>query len=105
MERAEAGEQLIDLEIMCLVMWRGIDKMIYENANKEQRKVLKIMEERINHLYQNPMELTRAEEAWFYQRDLIERERLGREEGIAEGIAKGKAEGMVKAYVQCIVSF
>ena len=46
------------------------------------------MEEKINTLYQNPMELKSAEQAWFYQRDLIERERLGREAGIAEGIAE-----------------
>ena len=64
------------------------------------------MEERINSLYENPMELTRAEEAWFYQMDLKERERIGKEEGIAIGKEEGKLIGIdigkIKAYTACI---
>jgi len=51
------------------------------NANKKQRKVIKIMGNRLNPLYNDPMEMTQAEDEFFYQLDLIERERLGKEEG------------------------
>ena len=43
------------------------------------------MENRLNTLYNDPMEMTRAEDEFFYQLDLIERERLGKEEGIPIG--------------------
>jgi len=64
------------------------------NANEKQRKVLKVMENRLNTLYNDPMEMTRAEDEFFYQLDLIERERLGKEEGISIGKDIGKEEGI-----------
>jgi len=93
------GEALTDLEIICFAVRRGIHQMTYDKANDKQKKVLMVMEESLNALHENPLELTRAEEAWFYQMDLIERERLGREEGLLlgkqEGLALGKKEGLV----------
>jgi len=81
--------------------------MTYDKANDKQKKVLMVMEESLNALHENPLELTRAEEAWFYQMDLIERERLGREEGLLlgkqEGLDLGKQEGLAIGEKQFLI--
>ena len=64
------------------------------NANERQKKILKAIGNRLNPLYNDSMEMTRAEDEFFYQLDLIEREKIGKEEGISIGKDIGKEEGI-----------
>ena len=94
--KEKTKEALTDLEIICLAIWKGITDMTYKKANKQQRKVLKVMENRLNTLYNDPMEMTRAEDEFFYQLDLIEREKIGISIGEEKGIPIGERQLMVK---------
>lgn len=90
------GTPLTDLEILCLALRKGINEMVYEYANEKQKQVLKVMESQLNALNDDPIGLTLAQETWFYQMDLLERERIGKQEGISIGKQEGEKNLLIK---------
>lgn len=86
------GEALEDLEFICSLIQEGFDPMIYKKASEAQKKIYKVMEDSYQTLYNDPTEVTNAEQAFFYQHSLEAHRELGMIEGKKEGLIEGKRE-------------
>jgi len=101
--KKEKHEQLTDLEVLAYVHWRGINEEVKAMSNEKQKKVMAVMEDTRQELYNNPYEFTMAERIALanaeYEQDMF----LSVQQGIQRGIKEGRRQEKIKMLANYIL--